>query len=210
MFYIKYGVVMLLFAASLVLADARSEKLLNQVQKNYEKLEKVCADFTQTFHWKMTGETQQISGKICALGGDKFRIETDEQVIVTDGKTLWTLNKQSNQVIVDYAENAASDNPFIKDFLDKYIREYNSQIDESASTDDKTVVLLTSKTGDHFVHRLRLWTGEKSNLITKIEQVDLNDNTTIFEINNINTEVSLSNSDFKFDVPADADVIDMR
>ncbi len=207
---IKHGVVALLLLASFVWADSRSDKLLSQVQKTYQDLNEVCADFTQTFHWKMTDERQQISGRICAKGGDKFRIETSEQLIVTDGQTLWTLNKQSNQVIIDYAENAASENPFIKDFLDKYIREYNSQFDESASTGNQAVVLLTSKTGDHFVHRLRLWINEKSDFITKVEQVDLNDNTTVFEISNIDTDVSLSNKDFKFDAPPDADIIDMR
>lgn len=202
--------ILMLALATVVLADARSDRLLRQLQNKYESLDEVCADFTQTFHWKLTGETQQISGRICAKGGDRFRIETEEQLIITDGNTLWTLNKLNNQVIIDHAENATSENPFIKDFLEKYIREYNSRIDESASSGGDPVILLTSKTGDHFVPQMRLWVDEKQDLITKVEQTDLNENTTVFQVNNIDTDVSLSNSDFKFQAPESADVIDMR
>ena len=191
-------------------ADKNAEKLLLKVQAKYESLDNVCADFDQIFYWKLTDETQKVSGHVCAKGGDRFRIETPEQTIVTDGKVLWTLNKINNQVIVDHAENAANDNPFIRDFMNKYIAEYDAQIDPDQSDKSLTCVLLTSKTGEHFVPQLWLWINKKSNLISKIKQLDLNENTTIFELKNMNTTLSLANSDFKFQIPDGADVIDMR
>lgn len=190
-------------------ADREAEKILERVQNAYEKLNEVCADFTQTFFWKLTDETQVVSGSICARGGDKFRIETPEQIVVTDGKVLWTYDKMKNQLIIDNAENANSDNPFIKDFMRKYITEYDAIMQES---EDRSLrkILLTSKTGEHFVPRMWIWVDNKTDLIKKIVQEDLNENTTTFQMTDLNKDVSLPASDFKFQTPDNAQVIDMR
>ncbi len=186
-------------------ADKKADDILAKVQQTYEKLDNVCADFTQTFYWKLTDDRQVVSGFICAQGGDKFTIETPEQTIVTDGKVLWTLNKVNNQVIIDHAENSTSDNPFIKNFMQKYIAEYDAKMGDSPDQ-----IILTSKTGEHFVPKIQLWIDSKSNLINKIVQDDLNDNTTTLEMSNVKTDISLTAKDFKFQVPSDAEVIDMR
>jgi len=205
---ITLGVVLMLAVS--VHADGKAKKLLNDVEKVYEQMENVCADFTQTFYWKLTDERQNISGHLCAKGGDRFRIETAEQLIVTDGKTLWTKNKANNQVIIDYAENAASENPFIKDFIGTYLRDYNAEPDEAQSTGNLRCVLLTAKTDDQFVRRLRLWINEKSKLILKIEQLDINENTTTFELENIDLNAQLVNKDFTFKPAAGDNIVDMR
>jgi outer membrane lipoprotein-sorting protein len=191
-------------------ADKEAEQLLKKVQKAYQQLDQVCADFSQTFFWKLTNEQQTTVGTVCAKGGDKFRIETSEQLIVTDGDILWTLNKMNNQVIIDVAENANSDNPFIKDFMEKYIREYEAQMVADQSDAMSDCVLLTSKSGEHFVPQLWLWINKKSDLINKIVQVDVNENTTEYTMSNIDTAVKLSNSEFSYKVPDDAETIDMR
>lgn len=199
-----------LLCAFVQAADKETEKLLDKVQKTYEKLDNVCADFSQTFFWKLTGERQVVTGHICAKGGDKFKIETPEQLIVTDGSVLWTLNKMNNQVIIDRAENAANDNPFIKNFMQKYIAEYDARTLQDQSDNQSTCILLSSKSGEHFVPQLWLWVDNKSNLINKIVQQDINDNTTTFEMSKIDLNIKLAGSDFKFKSPENADVIDMR
>jgi len=205
---ITLGIVFLLAVS--VYADGKAEKLLNEVEKVYEQMENVCADFTQTFYWKLTDERQNVSGRICAKGGDRFKIETAEQLIVTDGKTLWTKNKANNQVIIDHAENAASENPFIKDFIGAYLRDYNAESDEAQSSEGMPCVLLTAKTEDQFVRRIRLWIDEKSKMILKIEQLDVNENITTFELENIDRNAQLVNKDFTFKPAADDNIVDMR
>ena len=214
MFNYKFtlATVMILFLLnSLILAAGReATKLLDKVQKVYAALDNVCTEFEQTFYWKLTDERQTINGSLCAKGGDKFRIETPEQFIVTDGDVLWTMNKMNNQVIIDYAENATNDNPFIKNFMNKYLTEYDAAIDPTRSDDARTCVALNSKTGEHFVPMLWLWIHKKTDLIEKIEQLDLNENTTTFVMSNLDTKATLSNGDFKFKAPDGADIIDMR
>lgn len=209
--HLRQTIIVCLLVLSTVVfaADKEAEKILDKVQETYEKLDDVCSDFTQTFYWKLTDDLQVVTGHICAKGGDKFKIETPEQLIVTDGDVLWTLNKLNNQVIIDYAENATNDNPFIKNFMQKYITEYDATLVESSDR-TQSHIMLTSKTGEHFNPRIQLWIDNKSNLITKIVQEDLNDNTTTFEMTNLNTDVSLAAKEFKFQPQSNADIIDMR
>ena len=196
--------------SSITFADSKTDKLLSEVEKVYAGLVNVCADFTQTFYWQLTDETQQVNGSLCAKGGDRFKIITPDQLIVTDGKTLWTLNKRNNQVIIDQAENATNENPFIKNFIGKYLRDYAASPDNDNSTKELPCVLLSAKTDDQFVRQIRLWIDDNSKLITKIEQFDLNENTTTFELENINLKASLVNKDFVYEPDASADIVDMR
>jgi outer membrane lipoprotein carrier protein len=206
----KFVVFALLIFSSALFADGKTDKLLKEVEKTYAELENVCADFVQTFYWKLTDEKQYVNGTICAKGGDRFKIETDDQLVVTNGKTLWTKRKTSSQVIIDHAENAANENPFIKDFIGKYLKDYNASPDAEKSTKEITCILLSAKSDDQFVRQLRLWIDGKSKLIKKIEQLDLNENTTTFELENINLNASLVNKDFVFKPASDADIVDMR
>ncbi len=199
----------LLLVNMVAFADSETDRLLANVQKTYQSLKAVCADFSQTFYWKLTGEVQRVEGRVCALGGNQFKIETPEQVVINDGKALWTLNKTNNQVVIDRPENAAEDNPFIKNFLDKYLRDYTARPLPSETAGERCV-LMTAKEEDQYVPRIKVWIDEKSLLIQKIEQTDLNDNVTVFELQRIDTSVKLTPRDFSFSVPAGADVIDMR
>lgn len=202
--------VLFLLLANSVWADEKAEQWVKDVKKNYESLKNVSADFTQTFHWKLTGEVQQVQGKIYAREGNQFKIETADQLIVTDGKTLWTLNKANNQVVVDWAENAADENPFIHKFLEKFTQNYDAQMDVNSTEGALVSLLLTSKNEEQFVPFMRLSIDPKSKFIQKIEQTDINENVTTFEMQGIDTSISLSAQDFKFSAPENADIIDMR
>ncbi|MDZ7315931.1 MAG: outer membrane lipoprotein carrier protein LolA [candidate division KSB1 bacterium] len=203
-------IVYFLFAVGgYLFADVETDNFLRSVQKSYQSLKSVCAEFTQTFHWKLTGEVQTLSGRVCSLDGNQFRIETPDQLIVTNGKVLWTFTKANNQVVIDRPENATSDNPFIKEFLDKYLTEYTAQ-PAASDAEGMRCVLMKAKSEDQYVTRMKLWIDEKSRLIRKIEQTDVNDNITLFEVKNIDTSVKLTPRDFNFTPPDGADVIDMR
>ncbi|NIA29106.1 MAG: hypothetical protein GWP06_04230 [Actinobacteria bacterium] len=186
-------------------------KVINQVQKKYESLKGICAEFTQTFTWKLVDETQVVKGKICVKDGVQFDIDTKDQRIISDGKTIWTVNKVNKQVIVDNASNKTEDNPFLKDFLDKFVKNYSAKIIKKEGGKSRQIhITLTSKTQDEFIRRVELWVNSKTNLISKIEQIDVNGNSTLYQVKNINTKVVLSPKDFKLDLPQGYELIDLR
>jgi len=188
-----------------------AEKVIGQVQKKYESLKGICAEFTQTFNWKLTDEIQVVEGKICVKDGVQFDIDTKDQRIISDGKTIWTVNKLNKQVIVDHASNKTEDNPFLKDFLNKFIKNYSAKIiKEERGASDQLHLSLTSKTKDEFVRQVELWVNQKTNLISKIKQIDINGNSTVYQVKNIDTKIVLSSKDFVLQVPQGYELIDLR
>jgi outer membrane lipoprotein-sorting protein len=189
-----------------------AEEIIKRVKQRHEAIKQVCADFTQTFHWKMADETQTTKGSICAENGIKFKIENQDQLIVTDGKTIWTQNKMNKQLMIDYAGNSAEDNPLLQSFFKKYIEEYqaellgNDKIGEIAYYHLK----LSAKSDDQFVHELELWVNQKTFYLYKVKQEDVNGNSTVYEVENINPNVQLSDDSFTLTAPEGYEVIDLR
>ncbi len=210
MFRIKTIVILgLLVLVGTVHAKNNVDDILKKVQKKYTNIDAVCADFVQTFHWTLADETRTTEGEICAKDGEKFRINTSDQLIITDGKTLWTLDKMKNQVVIDHAENS-DDNPFLKSFFNKYVKKYSAAYDEQESTDDLHCIVLDSKSKDEFIQQVILWIDKKDNIIQKVVQKDINENATTFKVQDIKTDISLSNDNFTFKPAQDMKVIDLR
>ncbi len=198
------------FISSHVFAQDAGD-VIKQVQKKYESLQSLCAEFTQTFSWKLTDEVQVVKGRICVKDGVKFDIDTKDQRIISDGKTIWTINKVNKQVIVDHASNKTEDNPFLKDFLNKFVKNYSSRIIQNDMDKSGQIHLsLTSKSENEFIRGVELWINQETDLISKIKQIDINGNSTIYQVNNIDTKVKLSSNNFKFSLPQGYELIDLR
>ena len=206
------GIVVVSFCIVLPASAQTADEIVGKVRQKYEALKQVCADFTQTFHWKLADETQIIKGQICAKDGIKFRIESQDQLIITDGKTIWTMNKANKQVMVDNSGNNSGDNPFLKSYLKKYTEEYKAELmgTEKTGEVDYYHLKLTAKNEDQFVRQVEFWVESKSFYLTKVQQLDINDNSTAYEVENIKADVVLKDNSFVFSAPEGYEVIDLR
>jgi len=203
------AILTVLVVAGTIYAKDDVDNILKKVQKKYTNIDAVCADFVQIFHWTLADETRTTEGEICAKEGEKFRINTSDQLIVTDGKTLWTLDKMNNQVVIDHAENS-DDNPFLKSFFHKYVKKYSATYNEAKSTNDIHCIVLSSKSENEFIQQVTLWIDEDKNIIQKVAQEDINENTTTFEVTDMNTNITLSKDTFTFEPEQDMKLIDLR
>lgn len=180
--------------------------ILKDVRDEYQSFETVCAEYTQTFHWTLANEIRETNGKICTKNGEKFRINTSDQLIVTNGKTLWTVNKMNNQVLIDHA-NGDQDNPFLKSFYDTYLNHYHAEF--CSENEENVCIILTAKQEGEFNKQVKLWVDHKD-LIRKIERTDINENRTVFEIISIDTDVPLPADTFVYEPEPDQEIIDLR
>ena len=197
-----------LMLISSVQGEEKGETILRKTAEKLESIDQLCADYVQTFNWKLAQETHTISGSICIRNGVQFRIETPDQLIITDGTTLWTVSHNNEQVIIDVSENNTSDNPFLKSFLRNIMESYNVQlIDEQ---NNQWQLLLTALSQDEFQREIQLWIDKKSRLMTRIVQVDINENTAIYELTRIDTDTELKDEVFQARIPQGYEVIDMR
>ena len=61
-----------------------------------------------------------------------------------------------------------------------------------------------------YIKSMKIWVNEDSYLINKLEYTDYNDNTSVFEIKNIDIKTKLDDSLFSFTAPPGVEVHDMR
>lgn len=184
-----------------------AKDILKNVQKKYNSYESVCSEFRQTFIWELANETQIVTGSICVKNGKQFRIETKDQDIISDGLTIWTVNKLNKQIIVNGAGDKKNDNPFLHDFIKKYIDNYSAEKNE---TIDKGFSLtLKSQSEDEFYPLIYLMINPNFT-IKQIQQIDINNNSTTFEILSINEKVILTPEQFRVQNIEEYELIDLR
>lgn len=210
---LKYTMLSLVLATSLNVATAATsaKDVVKNVQKKYQQLKSLQADFKQEFKWELAGETQMVTGKIYLMDGDKYRIETELQEIITDGSTVWTFSKNSSQVIIDKLDKS-NENPLPRDLFFKYSEEYEPvYVGEESIDGNKTHVLnLVPKDEEALIKSMKIWVDGDSWLTRKIEQTDINDNVNTYTVSNIRDNIDLKPSLFKFQVKDDFEVVDLR
>ncbi len=182
----------------------RAKEIIKNVQKKYKELQSLKADFEQEFIWQLVGETQTIKGLLYLSAGNRYRIETDTQTIVSNGTTVWVYSELDNQVIIDSTDKS-EENPLPKDLLFQYSEEYKPELaGEEKFNGEKTYVLnLLPKDEDAFITSMKIWVDASSWLTIKVEQVDINDNVNTYIIGNIKENLQFEDSLFIFEIPED-------
>jgi len=192
-------------------ADMEPKRILKEVEKKLTEAVTFQADFLQEFYWKMTEETQLLKGTIYLKSDDHFYIETEDQIIVSDGRTLWMFNKMANRVLIDNLIN--SDETILpRQIFMKHTEEYNSTLKGEETVEDVPCyyLQLTALTEDTFVPVVNVWIQKNEWVPVKIEQIDINENRTIYIMKNIVTGQPVDEKMFTFSVSEGMEIIDMR
>lgn len=193
-------------------ADAKDAKeIIKNVKEKYNKVQSLKADFEQIFSWELAGETQKVNGTLYLNSQNNYRIETENQLIVTDGTNVWIYSKGDGQVIIDLLRQS-EENPLPKDLLFKYSEEYKPHyVGEETLDGEKTYVLnLIPKEEDALITSMQIWVDASDWYTVKIMQTDINENVNTYQISNIEENIALEPSLFKFEIPDEAEVVDLR
>ncbi len=207
---LKISVVLFLFFSMASAQDVKD--IIENVQETYDEITDLSASFEKVETFKLTGTENKTIGKLYIKNGTKYRFESEDQTIVTDGKSVWTYNGLTNQLIIDrLRKNSGALLP--RDMLYKYPREYYSTLlrTEKKSGKDVYVIKLDPQEGVHgFVKSMKIWVEDDSWLVHKIETTDLNGNASLFLISKINTRKKLPEDLFLYKAAKGMKVVDMR
>ncbi len=192
--------------------DAKAVEIINKVKAKYDAITSFQAEFELTSYWKLANNVQGQKGRIWLKDKDKFRIETSDQIIVSDGKTVWTHSLYNNQVIIDKIENSANEIRLPKDIFLKYAENYVPRFiaNETIDQQECAVLELKAKSDDIFIKFMKIWVNTKISVPIKIEQVDINDNTNTYRLLNVDLNKPLANNLFSYSIPDSVEIIDMR
>jgi chaperone LolA len=194
-----------------IFAQEKADGIVAKIRQTYEKLESLKGEFEQQYTWSLAGETQTLNGTLYLKKGDRYRVETPNQMIITDGKTVWTYSLDKKQVMIDRLEKS-KDNPLPRDLILKYTRDFKARLlrSEKFGGVDCYVIALTPREEDAFVQSVTAWIDKTTYLAPRIEQVDINDNKTVYLLKNAQRNAPLADALFSFKIPDDAEVVDMR
>lgn len=187
-----------------------ADELLARLEQTYDETEALSARFTQTTTSSFSDGAATHSGRLL-LQEDRYRVETDQQTLVTNGETTWVYTPSEDQVIVnDYVEDETTFVP--SEFFYDYGDRFTSTSVETTTQDGEShyVLRLEPKEEGAFYREITLWMRERDNLITQLKVVDADDTEMIFELEDIEFNPSVSADTFTFSPPEGAEVVDLR
>lgn len=193
-----------------LLSAITPDKIMDDVEKKMNSKKTIHIQFQQSYVWELTGETSSIEGDLKLDGEEKFRITTPDQVIVSNGKKMWTYSIEANRVLVDQI-GASSDALLPKQIFFHYRNDYLQTMGEDEIVEGHTcyVVRFSSQSGDEYFPQIRIWVDKDESVPRQIEQTDINDNRTIYTFKQILFDVSLPKDTFNFTPPGTAEVIEL-
>jgi outer membrane lipoprotein carrier protein len=204
--------VILLFAPlSMLFASQKAEDVLDKVRKRYDAVTDAELQFTEKVRFPMTKIEQQLSGTLYIKKNNKYRVEMDDQVIVTDGQTVWSYSASNNQVVIDrFKEDEQSLTP--EKILVGAPENFTATVvgQEKIGAYETTILKLVPKDNQSFIHSLRLWVDEKEWMIRQVEIIDVSEKQTTYAVLQVHTNTGLQDSRFEYRIPKGADVVDLR
>jgi len=206
-----------LFSHSILLAETKdASSILNSYLDNIESYD---ANFQQQIVSSSRRLMDTVSGRFVLKRPGRFRWQTMtpyEQLIIADGKTVWTIDNDLEQVSVsDYDSNIANSpmmllsqkNKDIKEFFTVQILEHEPQNESEFETEMQRFLLSPIDSSSNF-EKIQL--GFKDGILYLLELHDSLGQITIITMLNVRNNPIISDALFVYEAIPDFDVLDFR
>lgn len=204
---IKYFLVLFVLCPVYVFSQ-NAQEIIKNVQDKYNSINDGKAGFYQNIKYS-SGKSQSSSGVLYIQKENKYRIETNNQIIITNGEISWTYTPSKNQVIIDYYKddgNSFSPNKYLFKYPENFYSDYSN--DDIISGNECYVLKLTPRFKGS-VKSAKIWVDKTENYIRKINIVT-SESTITYTLKNIDFDIGLSSSKFNFSPPESSEIIDLR
>ena len=188
--------------------ELTADEIVAKVQAKYSSQTDVSANFIQQSLLRFSKTEQQQTGTVKIKKGNKFRIETPHQILLTDGKTIWMYTPANEQVIIStYKKNNAAFS--VDQFLYGLPKDFTAQIDTLLK--NEVILNLNPKSSKvKTISNLKAWIDTNEWTIHKIEYVDANKTKTTVELTGIRFNSGIAENEFIFVIPAGTTIVDTR
>lgn len=186
---------------------------LKQVAENFSKISSIKATFEQKSILLGLRHSANSKGTLVFKRPGKMDweyLDPEQQRFVTDSKTVWFYQNSLNQVtIAAFKESFNSELPV--SFL-MGISDLNTsfKIAKSCSTSNGWVFELEPKLPDPSLSRFVLLWDKNEKTPKAVKMTDVGGNDTEIILNDIQTDVELSDERFAYVIPKGVDIIDRR
>jgi len=206
---ISLKIVLIFLLATNIFAQS-AEDLIKKIQNKFNSISTLTADFTQTSNIPGSNKPVSNSGKFYFQKENMYRIEFKGMEIISDGSTIWNYNKKAKKVLVSNANDES--NAFsIKNLIFDYPNQSFASLlsNEKLNGQEFRVIKLKPKSKGSNFEAIKIWC-DKDNMLRKVEIIDNNNASLIFELSGIITDQKFPSNKFVFKQQAGTEVIDLR
>lgn len=192
-------------------SDKDAEKLLEDVISKTSSYNNFKADLSYTMLNVEMGIDEKKSGVIY-VQGDSYRIEMEGQVIISDGKTIWTYLADSEEVMVsdiDDSDESISPTQILTKYNDSYKAKFGTDKKYKNSNLKEICLIPIDK---HNFEKMSVIVNVNKLSLENFSVYDANGNVFTYHIINLQSDLDLPEGTFNFDYAnyPDVEVIDMR
>lgn len=175
------------------------QDVVKKLQNKFNNIHTLQAKFIQA-----TAGTS-LSGKFSFRKENNYRIEFLNNIIISDGKNIYNIDKKRKRVVISNLE----DDPLSFSLYD-YIFNYPSICEVTEEKLDNGYLLSFDASKRNFNFKLaQLWVST-SYLITKIKVIDFTGNEFVFNFSEMKVDQIFPSDYFKFENKMNYKIIDLR
>jgi outer membrane lipoprotein-sorting protein len=194
------------------LFSQNADKLLADATEKMKAHQSVNMEFTYQMFNAGAGINETTEGT-ALLSGDAYRLEIAGQLIISDGKTIWTVLTDAQEVQVNDAEggeDAFSPTNMLTDYKENYNAKLKMEINELNGKDVYLLELIPREVKNF--EKVNLFLLRDDLQPFRIELFDFNESVYKYTVNSFEAGKELPESTFEFSTEEfpDFDVIDMR
>ncbi len=176
--------------------------VLARLQERYDSLKDLEVSYKQEVHSGVFSTVERTTGRMLVAAGDKFRIESAEQTIVSDGIHLWVYSPENKQVTIDKVSKS-QDIVRPSDYLFSFRESYTASMlaDTAISKINCSTVELKCVRRDEFIQRMKLYIGKEDLLTHRAVYLDVNGNRVEIDFSDMKVDKGLPPDRFTFKTP---------
>lgn len=174
--------------------------VLNNLKNKISQVNDISGEFKLTV--KSGSANNASKGKFFFKKDKKYKFEMGNNILITDGQSMWNIDKKRKKVMVDNYDESNMQFSFHK-FFNYYPSKCNI---EKLSGNGLKMVPKHNNLGFKEAH---LWI-DSSNLISKVEIYDNSNNIYLFEFSDLKSNSGLADNIFTFTKTEGLKVVDLR
>ena len=215
---IQFSFAIVLFALNLnaVAQDAKAKAILDKLSKKTSTYTSMHADFVYTMQNKNDGIDEKQEGSLITEG-NQYHLEIAGQRIISDGKNIWTVLEEAEEVQINVVPEDEESEEYISPtkILTLWEKGFNYKYDQASTLNGKAVEvvnLFPENPKDKSFHTIKLYIDDAKSVVDQIVIKGKDGTDFTYLIQSLKTNETIAPGKFKFlkkDHPG-YDFIDLR
>jgi outer membrane lipoprotein carrier protein len=204
-----------LFLNSFSQEDSKAKGILDDLSKITKTYKTISADYVYTIYNKEKKQTDKLSGKV-QVKGTKFKLVIPGSIIVCDGKTIWSHNKDAAEVTIKNFDPNNDEQLNPSKIFTLYETGYKYKFDKEEKVGAITCNVIdlypSVKPEKKKFHTIKLYVDKTKKQVVQLKMLMKDQGTQVYDVKSFKSNVEIPDATFTFDTkPFKADqIIDER